>query len=247
MWPPPLLRSPRSSSGRGRRARQVAGDRHADVAGVHPGESAGTRPPICSGCEHDTGRSALAGSWTRALAERVMRPSEPLVHPCLRAPKAGAASAHVTALAAARTQRQGCGMLWFFAVAAATGAALWGAVRIEQSAGPVPVGGSGPGSAGKARRCRARRRPPAGRQAAAHASLRRPLRGCASRWGSRRSRAPAAKPVSAPPCWLSADRCTTTRVNSPRDVMPIMRNTGAGGVCAPRQPRVRPAHCRLAR
>jgi hypothetical protein len=75
----------------------------------------------------------------------------------------GAASAHVTALAAVRTQRQGCGMLWFFAVAAAIGAALWAAVRIEQGLGPAPVGDSGPGSAGEARRCRARRRPPAGR------------------------------------------------------------------------------------
>jgi hypothetical protein len=45
-------------------------------------------------------------------------------------------------------------MLWFFAVAAAIGAALWGAVRIEQGVGPVPVGDSGPGSAGKALRCR---------------------------------------------------------------------------------------------
>jgi hypothetical protein len=144
MWPPPLLRLPRSSSGRGRRAWQVAGDCDADVAGVH------------------TSRSALAGSWIRALAERVMRPSEPLVHSCLRAPKAGAASAHVPALTAARAQRQGCGMLWFFAVAAAIGAALWGAVRIEQGVGPVPVGDSGPGSAGEARRCRTRRRPPAG-------------------------------------------------------------------------------------
>jgi hypothetical protein len=62
---------------------------------------------------------------------------------------------------------------------------------------------------------------PAGRQAAAHAALRRPLRGRASRWGSRRSRAPAAKPVSAPPCWRAADRCTTRRANS---LMPILRN-----------------------
>lgn len=54
-------------------------------------------------------------------------------------------------------------MLWFFAVAAAIGAALWGAVRIEQGLGPVPVGDSGPGSAGEAPPCRARRRPPAGR------------------------------------------------------------------------------------
>src|ERR1700684_2561396 len=92
------------------------------------------------------------------LVERVMRPSEPLVHSCLRVPKAGAASAHVTALGAARTQRQGCGMLWFFAVATAIGAALWGAVRLERGVGPD----SGPGPAGKARRCRARRRPPAG-------------------------------------------------------------------------------------
>jgi hypothetical protein len=191
MWPPPLLRLPRSSSGRGRRAWRVAGGRDADVPGVRPGLalkassliwlsdfiglpprrcaylafdvklrghaatsqvgvgdpgprppggtppstpepctsgakaatgpgpkvrlarngcprhprwSAGTLPPICVGREHDTGRSALAGSWTRALAERVMRPSEPLVHTCLRIPKFGAASAHVTALAAARTQ-----------------------------------------------------------------------------------------------------------------------------------------------
>ena len=99
----------------------------------------------------------------RALAERVMRPSEPLVHSCLKVPKVGAASAHVTALAGARTQRQGCGMLWFFAVAAAIGAALWCAVRIEQGLGPAPVGDSAPGSAGEARRSRACRRPPAGR------------------------------------------------------------------------------------
>jgi hypothetical protein len=97
------------------------------------------------------------------LVERVMRPSEPLVHSCLRVPKAGAASAHVTALGATRTQRQGCGMLWFFAVATAIGAALWCAVRLEQGLGPVPVRDSRPGSAGAARRCRTRRRPPAGR------------------------------------------------------------------------------------
>jgi hypothetical protein len=128
-----------------------------------PRGSAGTRPLTSTGSEHDTGRSALAGSWTGDLAERVMRPSEPLVHSCLSVPKVGLASAHVTALAVARTQRQGCGMLWFFAVAAAIGAAMWGAVRIEQGLGPAPVGDSGPGSAREARRCRTRRRPPAGR------------------------------------------------------------------------------------
>ena len=39
-------------------------------------------------------------------------------------------------------------MLWFFAVAAVIGAALWGAVRIEQGLGPPPAGDSGAGSAG---------------------------------------------------------------------------------------------------
>jgi hypothetical protein len=148
-------------------------DIHVDPPGTRP-------PPTCMGREHDTGRSPLAGSWTRALTERVMRPSEPLVHSCLRAPKAGAASAHLTALAAARTQRQGCGMLWFFAVAAAIGTALWGAVRIEQGVGPEPVGDSGPASAGEARRCRARRRPPAGRC----------RQGCRGLSGGRRPRMP---------------------------------------------------------
>ena len=138
------------------------------------------RPLTCTGRERDTGRSELAGSWTRALAERVMRPSEPLVDSCLRVPKAGAASAHVTALAGARTQRQGCGMLWFFAVAAAIGAALWGAVRIEQGLGPAPVGDSVPGSAGEACPCRARRRPPAGRC----------QQGCRGLPGGRRPRMP---------------------------------------------------------
>jgi hypothetical protein len=142
-------------------------------------------PPSCSGprtgtLRRDNRRSALAGSWTRALAERVMRPYEPLVHSCLRVPIAGAASAHVTAVAAARTQRRGCGMVWFFAVAAAIGAALWGAVRIEQGLGPTPVGDSGPGPAGEARRCRARRRPPAGRC----------QQGCQGLPGGRRPRLP---------------------------------------------------------
>ena len=82
-------------------------------------------------------------------------------------------------------------MLWFFAVAAAIGAALWGAVRIERGLGPVTAADSGPGAAGKAPGCRARRRMPAGR--------------CGDLPGGRRSRVPAAKPVSAPSYWLSAD------------------------------------------
>jgi hypothetical protein len=34
-------------------------------------------------------------------------------------------------------------MLWFFAVAVAIGAALWGAVRIEPGLGPASAGDSG--------------------------------------------------------------------------------------------------------
>ena len=40
-------------------------------------------------------------------------------------------------------------MLWFFAVAATVGAALWGAVRIEQGLGPAPSGTAGLGLPGK--------------------------------------------------------------------------------------------------
>lgn len=94
-------------------------------------------------------------------------------------------------------------MLWFIAVAVATGAALWGAVRIERGLGPGPADDGGPASAGKARRCRARQRMPAAR--------------CRGLPCDRRPRAPAAKPVLAPPGWLSAGRCTATRASSTRD------------------------------
>src|SRR5690348_8146544 len=43
-------------------------------------------------------------------------------------------------------------MLWFFAVGAAIGAALWVAVRIELGLEPVSANDSGPGSAGKGAR-----------------------------------------------------------------------------------------------
>ena len=59
---------------------------------------------------------------------------------------------------------------------------------------------------------------PAGWQAVAHAT-RRPLRRRASLWASWRSQVPAAKPVSAPSYWLSADGRTATRVNPTRDLM----------------------------
>jgi hypothetical protein len=71
-------------------------------------------------------------------------------------------------------------MLWFFAVAAATGAALWGAVRIEKTLGPAPAEDSGPGSAGRTRRCQAPRKPPAGRC----------QQGCWGPLGARRPRMP---------------------------------------------------------
>jgi hypothetical protein len=68
---------------------------------------------------------------------------------------------------------------------------------------------------------------PAGWRAVAHAT-RRPLRRRASLRASRRSQVPAAKPVCAPSYWLSADGCTATRVNSTRDLMPILRDVCAG-------------------
>ena len=128
-----------------------------------------------------------------------MRQSEPPVHSCLRVPKAGAASAHVTALAGARTQRQGCGMLWFFAVAAAVGAAPLGRrpnrarpragacsgqqARVCRGSAPVP----GPSEA--ARRAVPARLPgPAGRQAAALPQGERPLAAVQRGGDARRSR-----------------------------------------------------------
>jgi hypothetical protein len=95
--------------------------------------------------------------------------------------------------------------------------------------GAGSVGGRLPGGAGKAAgACR-----PAGGRACR--TVTPAPRSCIA-VGSRRSRAPAAKPVSAPPGRLSADRCTTTRVSSTRDLMPILRNISSS-MTTSRRPR----------
>jgi hypothetical protein len=168
-----------------------------------------------------------------------MRPSEPLVHSCLRVPKAGCSIGARYRLGCSSDPTTGVrhavvlcrrggdrgSPLVRRPTRARPRAGAWRGQRAWVCRGSATVPDP---SEAACRAVPARLPGPAGQQAAAHAALRRPLRGRASRWGSWRSRAPAAKPVSAPPCRLSADRCTTARVSSTRDLMPILRNIWRG-------------------
>jgi hypothetical protein len=172
--------------------------------------------------------------WTRVLAEWVMRPSEPPCTLAERLQESGAVSAHGDGI--------GCSSDTMKKVRHAVvpcprggdrGSPLGcrpnrarpraGACRRQRSRA-LGEGARLPGPEANARRAV---QGPAGWQAVAHAT-RRQIRRRASLRASRRSQVPAAKPVSAASYWLSADGCTATRVNSTRDLMPILRDICAG-------------------